>query len=107
MTTYRSTRLRFAAGGLFLLVLVCSVAMAGPIPTAGVYDETTTQTNNVDFNAAFSSGTGGATAANTTTASTGNGAIYSTLGPFNALLAAAFATDAGGVWNFDTQPTGN
>jgi hypothetical protein len=66
-----------------------------------------TQTNNVDFNAAFSSGTGGATAANTTTASTGNGASYSSTGPFNGALATAFAANAGGVWNFDTQATGS
>src|SRR5437764_14921879 len=66
---------------LSLLCVVALPASAAPIPTAGVYDETTTQTNNVDFNAVFSSGTGGATAANTTTASTGNGAVYSTVGP--------------------------
>ena len=92
---------------LSLLCVVALPASAAPIPTAGVYDETTTQTNNVDFNAVFSSGTGGATAANTTTASTGNGAVYSTVGPFNADLAAAFNANTGGVWNFDTQPTGN
>src|SRR2546423_8719141 len=92
---------------LSLLCVVALPASAAPIPTAGVYDETTTQTNNVDFNAVFSSGTGGATAANTITASTGNGAVYSTIGPFNANLAAAFAANTGGVWNFDTQATGN
>src|SRR5436190_24029506 len=107
MTTYRATRLTGAGGCLVLFLLVGSMTMAGPVPTDGVYDETTTQANNVDFNAAFSSGTGGATVANTTTASSGNGPIYSTIGPFNAILAAAFAVDAGGVWNFDTEPTGN
>lgn len=107
MTTHRATRLGVIGCCLFVFLLVGSPAMAASIPTAGVYDETTTQNNNVDFNAVFSSGTGGATAANTTTASTGDGAAYSTIGPFNAVLAAAFAANAGGVWNFDTQPTGN
>src|SRR5947207_15916063 len=95
------------SGALLLFILWAYGASAAPIPTTGVYDETTTQTNNVDFNAVFSSGTGGATAANTTTASTGDGAVYSTVGPFNGILAAAFGINAGGVWNFDTQPTGN
>ncbi len=107
MTNHYATRLRWAGGCLFLFLLAGSMVMAASIPTVGVYDETTTQPNNVDFNAAFSSGTGGATAANTTTASTGNGAVYSTIGPFNAVLAAAFAIDSGGVWNFDTQASGN
>jgi hypothetical protein len=103
-------RLRFSV--FVCAVLVCSnfgLTNAAPvsIPTVGVYDETTTQSNNVDANATFSSGTGGATAANTTTASTGNGATYSGVGPFNAVLAGAFAANAGGVWNFDTQATGN
>ncbi len=107
MRTYRATRIS-AAGGFFLFfVLVASVAMAGPVPTDGTYDETTTQSNNVDFNATFSSGTGGGTAANTITTSTGNGPVYSNIGPFNALLAAAFAANTGGVWNFDTEPAGN
>jgi len=92
---------------LSLFCVVALPAIAAPIPTVGVYDETTTQNNNVDFNAMFSSGTGGATAANTTTASTGDGPIYSMIGPFNGVLAGAFATNAGGVWNFDTQATGN
>src|SRR2546430_6790618 len=82
-------RLREVILFLSLFCVVALPAVAAPIPTTGVYDETTTQTNNVDFNAAFSSGTGGATAANTITASTGNGAVYSTIGPFNANLAAA------------------
>jgi hypothetical protein len=107
MRRYRAIRLGRTGGCLLLFLLIHSAVTAASISTAGVYDETTTQANNVDFNAAFSSGTGGATAANTTTASTGNGAAYSTIGPFNAVLAAAFAADSGGVWNFDTQATGN
>ncbi len=94
----------------FAFAIFAGIALsagAAAIPTVGVYDETATQTNNVDFNGAFSSGTGGATAANTTTASTGNGAAYSTTGPFNSAIATAFAADAGGIWNFDTQTTGN
>lgn len=102
----RSCLLR-RVGVAVLFLSAISLAHGQAITTTGIYDETTTQTNNVDFNAVFSSGTGGATAANTTTASTGNGAVYSTIGPFNAVLAAAFAANAGGVWNFDTQPTGN
>jgi hypothetical protein len=90
-----------------------SAAASALVPTVGVYDETTTsrsvsvggvpQTviNNVDFNAAFAGGTGGATAANITSASTGNGSSYSTTGPFNAAVANAFAANAGGVLNFD------
>jgi hypothetical protein len=101
-------RLRFATFSFGSLIFFAVVSLAGAtsIPTVGVYDETATQTNNVDFNAMFSSGTGGATAANTITASTGNGASYSTTGPFNMDLATAFTANAGGVWNFDTQPTG-
>src|SRR6266480_109929 len=107
MKMYRARRLKGVSGCLLLFLLAGFSGTAAPIPTVGVYDETTTQSNNVDFNAVFSSGTGGATVVNTTTASTGDGPIYSTIGPFNGVLAAAFAADAGGVWNFDTQPTGN
>lgn len=74
-----------------------TVPAAPPITTTatGVYDETTTQTNNVDFNA-----TG-----NTATASTGNGATYSTIGTFNPAVAAAFAAGFGGVAAFDDLST--
>jgi len=104
----RNSWLRFSALGLgsILFCAAATFAAAAAIPTAGVYDETATQTNNVDFNATFSSGTGGASVLNTTTASTGNGASYSSIGPFNTVLATAFSINAGGVWNFDTQPTG-
>src|SRR4051794_32026297 len=53
-----------------------STAVGQSTTTVGVYDETSAQTNNVDFNA-----TG-----NAHTASTGNGATYSTFGTFNSLI---------------------
>src|SRR5689334_6852205 len=71
-------------------VILCSarVDAVNPVITAvGVYDETASQQNNVDFNA-----TG-----NAHPASTGNGASYSTTGSFNPLVAGAFALGHGGV----------
>ena len=86
----------FAAAGIFFCP---PTSRAVPPPTTvatGVYDETTTQQNNVDFNA-----TG-----NSTTASTGNGAAYTTAGPFNSDVAAAFAAGRGGVVAFDDLANG-
>src|SRR5438270_6926165 len=66
------------------------------INAVGVYDETAAQQNNVDFNA-----TG-----NAHSASTGNGAGYSTTGPFNPLVAGAFTLGHGGVVDFDALSNG-
>src|SRR5256885_15098681 len=106
MKMYRARRLKGVSGCLLLFLLAGFSGAAVPIPTVGVYDETTTQSNNVDFNAVFSSGTGGATVVNTTTASTGDGGIYSTIGAFNGGFGAAFPADAGGGWDFVIQTTG-
>jgi hypothetical protein len=106
MNCWRWIRWRGVGFCASLVLLGATQSSQAAFTTTGVYDETVTQMNNVDFNGAFSSGTGGATAANTTTASTGNGAVYSSIGLFNASLTAAFAANAGGVWSFDTQAAG-
>src|SRR5213596_1954894 len=86
---------------LFVAVfaILCSgrVDAVSPVINAvGVYDETAAQQNNVDFNA-----TG-----NAHSASTGNGAGYSTAGPFNPLVAGAFTLGHGGVVDFDALSNG-
>src|SRR2546423_9423686 len=80
------------------IALICFANTSNAVTTAavGVYDETTSQQNNVDFNA-----TG-----NSHLASTGNGAAYSTTGTFNSLVAAAFAAGHGGVAVFDDLANG-
>ncbi len=86
----------FAAAGMFFCPATSRSAPPPPTAATGVYDETTTQQNNVDFNA-----TG-----NSTTASTGNGAVYTTVGPFNLDVAAAFVAGRGGVAVFDDLANG-
>lgn len=85
----------FAAAGVFFCPAT-GRAVAPTTAATGVYDETTAQQNNVDFNA-----TG-----NSENASTGNGASYTTTGPFNATVAAAFAAGRGGVVTFDSLASG-
>lgn len=86
----------FAAAGMFFCPATSRSAPPPTTAATGVYDETTTQQNNVDFNA-----TG-----NSTTASTGNGAVYTTVGPFNLDVAAAFVAGRGGVAVFDDLANG-
>ncbi|PYK29702.1 MAG: hypothetical protein DME57_09485, partial [Verrucomicrobia bacterium] len=71
-------------------------AVSPVINAVGVYDETAAQQNNVDFNAT----------ANAHSASTGNGAGYSTIGSFNPLVAGAFTLGHGGVVDFDALSNG-
>src|SRR5258708_19142578 len=80
---------------LAAFAILCSgrVDAVSPVINAvGVYDETAAQQNNVDFNA-----TG-----NAHSASTGNGAGYSTTGSFNPLVAGAFTLGHGGGAGFDS-----
>lgn len=79
---------------------------ASPFVTGGVYD-TTANTNNIDVNAPFASGTGGGSVANTTTASTGDGASYTTPGPFNTTVSGAYSLNLGGVETWDEVATGS
>src|SRR5256885_4029831 len=103
MKMHRARRLKGVSGCLLLFFLAGFSGAAVPIPTVGVYDETTTQSNNVDFNAVFSSGTGGGTFVYTTTASTAGGAVFTPNCPFDGAFFAAFASVAGGALNFDNH----
>ena len=83
------------AGSLFLSARLQAVAPPTTAAT-GIYDETTSQTNNVNFNAS----------GNSHTASTGDGATYSTTGTFNSLVNTAFLAGSGGVVAFDDLSDG-
>ena len=93
---------KIAGAGLTVMImgLAGSASATLIVNAVGVYDSLANP-NNVDYNATYSAGTGGATAANVTTASTGNGASYTTTGPFNAAVASAFAADRGGVIDWE------
>ena len=83
------------AGSLLLSPRLQAVAPPTTAAT-GIYDETTSQTNNVNFNASGDSHT----------ASTGDGAAYSTTGTFNSLVNTAFLAGSGGVVAFDDLSDG-
>lgn len=78
---------------LCLLSLIGSSALLlrADVALVGTYDENTTQSNSVNVNAAFASGTGAATSANVLTAAT-----------FKTNVESAFTNGFGGVLNFDS-----
>ena len=87
LNTSSATRLAWFVVAVAVLWSGRVYAVSPATTAVGVYDETVTQFNNVDFNA-----TG-----NAHSASTGDGATYSTPGSFNPLVAGAFALGHGGV----------
>ena len=89
-------------------VTLAPLSLRAAFTAVGAYDPTSgsaTATNNVDFNAPFSSATGDAAIFNSTLqmfASTGNGAAYAVTNSWNAACASTFAAGRGGVVDFET-----
>ena len=74
-------------------LLVASALPAAAVTTTGIYDHPSNNTNQVDQDAHFFSGTGGANAANVIS-----------VGAFTPQVLAAFNSDLGGVFTFDNVP---
>lgn len=90
------SRLLPLAAAFFAIGAIDVQAITPATVAVGVYDDTALQANNVNFNAV----------GNVHSASTGDGGGHSTIGPFQSIIAGAFADGRGGVATFDDLAAG-